>query len=60
MRAIFARIAFAELREILTRQPSDDELSEAKEIVASASSPIDGMADLRRVLLNCNEFRFLP
>lgn len=47
-------------REIMTRDPSADELSEARAIVAGAASPMDGMADLRWVLLNCNEFRFLP
>lgn len=47
-------------REIMTREPSADELKEAREIVAGAATPLDGMADLRWVLLNCNEFRFLP
>jgi hypothetical protein len=47
-------------REILTRQPSKDELSEAKLIIAEADSPLSGMADLRWLLLNCDEFRFLP
>ncbi|MFO0903889.1 MAG: DUF1553 domain-containing protein [Pirellulales bacterium] len=47
-------------REILTRAPSADELSEAREIVAAAATPVEGMSDLRWVLLNCNEFRFLP
>lgn len=47
-------------REILTRQPAKDELAEAKAIVAEADSPLQGMADLRWLLLNCDEFRFLP
>lgn len=46
--------------QILTREPSAKELSEAQEIVASAKSPLDGVADLRWVLLNCHEFRFVP
>ncbi len=46
--------------EILTRAPSSQELADAKEIVAGAATTLDGMADLRWVLLNCNEFRFLP
>jgi hypothetical protein len=46
--------------EILTRRPTADELTEAKQIVADAANPLDGMADLRWVLINCNEFRFLP
>ena len=47
-------------REILTREASAEELSEAKTIVAEAETPLDGMADLRWLLLNCDEFRFLP
>ncbi len=47
-------------REILTRNPSPEELDEAKQIVSAASSWREGMADLRWVLFNCHEFRFLP
>ena len=47
-------------REILTRQPTKDEISEAKLIISDAPSPLEGMADLRWLLLNCDEFRFLP
>ena len=47
-------------REILTREPSKDEIAEAASIVKDADSPLSGMADLRWILLNCNEFRFLP
>lgn len=47
-------------REILTRTPSADEINEAKAILAESASPLDGMADLRWLLLNCDEFRFLP
>ncbi len=46
--------------EILTRRPTAEELAEAKQMIESAQSPLDGMADLRWVLLNCHEFRFLP
>lgn len=46
--------------EIMTRRPTADEMTEAKEIIAGGVSPVDGMADLRWVLMNCNEFRFLP
>lgn len=52
-------VKFAYL-EILTRQPSATEIAEAKEIITAAATPLDGVADLRWVLLNCNEFRFLP
>jgi len=44
--------------EIMTRVPTADEVTEAKEIVGD--KPLSGMADLRWVLLNCNEFRFIP
>lgn len=47
-------------REILTREPSAEELTEAKQIVTEGETPREGMADLRWVLFNCNEFRFLP
>ena len=47
-------------REILTRHPSGDEFNEASSIVADADSASAGIADLRWILLNCNEFRFLP
>ena len=47
-------------QEILTRVPTDEELAEAQEIIAAADTPRDGMADLRWVLFNCHEFRFLP
>ena len=47
-------------REILTREPSADEIKEAKSIIGAHKDPLDGMADFRWILLNCNEFRFLP
>ena len=46
--------------EILTRKPSADEIAEGKELLGASDTPMSGMADLRWVLLNCNEFRFLP
>ncbi len=47
-------------REILTREPSAEELTEGREIVAAAATPIEGVADLRWTLFNCHEFRYLP
>ncbi len=47
-------------REILTREPSAEEVAEGREIIAAATAPRDGMADLRWLLFNCHEFRFLP
>ena len=44
--------------EILTRKPSEDEVKEG--IAMIGDDPLQGMHDLRWVLLNCNEFRFLP
>ena len=52
-----ARLAY---REILTREPRPEELAEAKELIQAAKDPLEGMADLRWVLLNSHEFRFLP
>ena len=52
-------IKFAYL-EILTRKPTAEEVKEGQEIVAAAATTADGVADLRWILLNCNEFRFLP
>ncbi|MEI8382407.1 MAG: DUF1553 domain-containing protein [Planctomycetota bacterium] len=46
--------------EILTRQPSSEEINDARQIIGDAATPVDGMADLRWILMNCNEFRFLP
>ncbi len=47
-------------REILTRDPSEEELAEGLAIVQQGDTPREGMADLRWVLFNCHEFRFLP
>lgn len=47
-------------RELLTRNPTEDDLAMATEVINSADDRLAGMADLRWVLLNSNEFRFLP
>jgi len=47
-------------REILTRDVTAEELETAKKVVGAASDLESGISDLRWVLLNCNEFRFLP
>lgn len=47
-------------REIFTREPQTDELAEAKAIIAEAESPLEGMSDLRWILFNSHEFRFIP
>lgn len=46
--------------EILTRRPSAEELTEAREVIAGGKSPADGLADLRWAMLNSHEFRYLP
>ena len=46
--------------EILTRQPDAGEIEMAASIVHDGDTLLDGMADLRWVLLNSNEFRYLP
>lgn len=46
--------------EIMTRKPTTEEVSDARQIIGDAANTMDGMADLRWILLNCNEFRFLP
>ena len=52
-------VEFAYL-EILTRRPTAEELSEAREVIGTAATPLEGIADLRWALLNCHEFRYLP
>lgn len=47
-------------REALTREPTTDELTDARTIIKDAASPAEGLADLRWALFNSNEFRFIP
>ncbi|HAY78442.1 MAG TPA: hypothetical protein DCY79_01400 [Planctomycetaceae bacterium] len=46
--------------ELLTRLPTEDEVREGMAMVNAGENQLAGMADLRWVLLNCNEFRFIP
>jgi hypothetical protein len=46
--------------EILTRKPDSEEFELASSIVQDGDTLLSGMADLRWVLLNSNEFRYLP
>ncbi len=46
--------------ETLTRQPSAEELADARFILTDGVEPIDGMSDLRWAIFNSHEFRFLP
>ena len=45
--------------EILTRKPTEEEHLDALTILHTADSMLDGMADLRWILFNTHEFRFL-
>lgn len=47
-------------REALTREPTAEELADAKTIIKEAATPAEGLADLRWALFNSNEFRFIP
>ncbi len=47
-------------REAMTRDPSADEIADAKAIIKEAATPADGLADIRWALFNSNEFRFIP
>ena len=47
-------------REAMTRDPSGDEIADAKAIIKEAATPADGLADIRWALFNSNEFRFIP
>ena len=46
--------------ESLTREPTAQEMADAKEILNDTPKPIEGMADLRWAIFNSHEFRFLP
>ena len=46
--------------EIMTRHPSQEEIEMAKEVIRGSENQMAGVADFRWVLLNCNEFRFIP
>ena len=47
-------------RDLLTREATPQEIEEGIEIVKGGQTVLDGYADLRWLLLNCNEFRFIP
>ena len=47
-------------REAFTREPSAEELADARSILKESPTPLDGMSDLRWVLFNSHEFRFIP
>jgi len=46
--------------ETLSREPTTEERAGAEEVVASAASAAEGIADLRWAIFNCREFRFIP
>jgi regulator of replication initiation timing len=46
--------------EALTREPTAEEIADARAVLTDGVRPIDGMADLRWAIFNSHEFRFLP
>ena len=46
--------------ETLTRLPDAAEKEDGIALLAGAPTPLEGMADLRWVLLNCHEFKYIP
>ena len=46
--------------EILTREPSAEELGDALAVIEASGDTATGLADLRWALFNCHEFRYLP
>jgi hypothetical protein len=46
--------------EIFTREPTKEEVKEGLALLIEAETPTEGMADLRWVMLNSHEFKFLP
>ena len=55
-----ARNRIRRVRELLTREPNESEIRDAREVIAAGETVLDGFADFRWVVLNSNEFRFLP
>lgn len=46
--------------ETLSRAPTDRERATADEVIASAESAAEGVADMRWAIFNSREFRFIP
>ena len=46
--------------ETFTREPTKEEVEEGLVLLTESKSPLDGMADLRWIMLNSHEFKFLP
>ena len=46
--------------EIFTRRPTTEELVEARSVITSAKTRMEGLGDLRWAMLNSHEFRYLP
>jgi hypothetical protein len=46
--------------ETLSREPTTEERAGAEQVIASAASVADGIADLRWAIFNCREFRLVP
>jgi len=46
--------------QTLSRSPTGEERALAEEVIASAASPAEGVADMRWAIFNSREFRFIP
>ena len=46
--------------ELFTRQPTAEELAEGVQVIQEGPTPREGLADLRWVMFNSHEFRFIP
>ena len=56
----YAKAVKLAYRDLLTRDATDLEVKEGIELIEAGQTPVDGYADFRWILLNCNEFRFIP
>ena len=56
----YAKAVKLAYRDLLTREATEQEVKEGIELIEAGQTPLAGYADFRWVLLNCNEFRFIP
>ena len=56
----YAQAVTLAYRDLLTRAATEQEIKEGIELIEAGQTPLAGYADFRWVLLNCNEFRFIP
>lgn len=56
----YAKAVVLAYRDLLTREATEQEIKEGIQLIEAGETPLAGYADFRWVLLNCNEFRFIP